>query len=95
MVQENIIHYQQETVLKIKIEAHQKDGKVLTINSSKKRRISYFLQRAKKLETTKYIVRVTYGKFEDIFNKKVVFKNEGEYQSPTDLERALKAFLEI
>lgn len=79
---------------KIKVNAVLNNGKVLRVNSSKKRRIFDFIQMVKKLEPTEFNLRVVYGRIIDNFGKSVIAANSGKYKTIRELKHALACFTE-
>ncbi len=69
-------------------------NKIQSFRSSKKRRILHFIQREENQNARKYFLRVVYGLINDVNQKKVLAKNEGEYFSTQSLIQALDCFTE-
>ena len=78
----------------ISIKATLPSGKVDSIRTSKRGRISRFIQRVKKLEPKEFELCVVYGHVIDNFGKNIVSKNSGTYKTDQELKHALSCFTE-
>jgi hypothetical protein len=78
----------------ISIEATLPNGKVESIRTSKRGRISRFIQRVKKLEPTEYRLKVIYDRITDNYGQEVLAQNSGDYKTIKELKHALACFIE-
>ena len=76
------------------LKATQTTDQALSITTRKNRRFYNFIQAVKNSEIEKYSLKVSYGLIIDNNNKKVLAKNEGEYNNKENLLLALKCFCE-
>lgn len=67
---------------------------VQSLTTKKKKRIIYKIQEAKKLKANKFILRVSYSQTIDVFGKRIIPINEGEYFSVSEFMHAWRCFNE-
>jgi hypothetical protein len=80
--------------MKYTFRAYKDNEMVCRVRTGKIKRIYHFIQRAKKLGSSKYYIRVYYGKHIDCWGKHAPLINEDEYDNTKELLHALKAFTE-
>jgi len=70
------------------------NGSISSTKKQKKQTFLHLIEAIPASEVKNYYLRVTYGKFLDVFGKMETFFNDGEYETKKDLLYALTIFTE-